>query len=77
MQEMSTEMATKENQVRHAAEMYHQAATEKMTQRVTKERKKCGTKKKKPSPDNVIDMQRLFKNTKLVFKLANTLQPRR
>ena len=38
MQEMSTEMATKENRVRHAAEMYHQAAAEQMTQRVTEEK---------------------------------------
>ena len=36
MQEMSTDMITRENQVRHAAEMYHQAATEQMTQRITK-----------------------------------------
>ena len=35
---MPTEIATKENRVRQAAEMYHQAATEQMTQRVTEEK---------------------------------------
>ena len=34
MQQMSTEMTTRENQVRQAAELYHQAATEQMTQQV-------------------------------------------
>ena len=43
MQEMSTEMINKESQVRHAAEMYHQAATEQMTQRVTEEKEEIWT----------------------------------
>ena len=38
MQEMSTEMIDRENQVRQAAELYHQAATDQMNQKVTEER---------------------------------------